>query len=46
MKNEPEEEDAQGRTDFGMNTGQVFCVSLSQYNAIAVIDIFKERSIP
>ena len=38
----PKNEQAEGRTDFGMNTvmWQMSCVSLRQKNATADIDIF------
>ena len=48
MTNKRKDEQAQGRTDFGMNTAwcQRLCISLRQWNAIAVIDVFNKKSIP
>ena len=38
-------EQAQGRTDIGMNTWQRLSVSLRQWNAIAAIDIFNKKRV-
>ena len=49
MTNTPKDEQAQGRTNFGMNTvrWQRLFESLRQLNAIAAADIFnKKESIP